>query len=117
MPVARGVGDRHSRRDRAPRAREPTFLTGNGARRTLLGQNQGERCGSRLLVPFFFCAISSATERTPSMGRVHVRAHGAFPPERFVAALTDFGPGRSEIWGNSDEGRLTVHERGDPGPR
>jgi len=46
------------------------------------------------------------------MGRVHVRAHGAFPPERFVAALTDFGPGRSEIWGNSDEGRLTVHERG-----
>ena len=46
------------------------------------------------------------------MGRVHVRAHGAFPPERFVAALTDFGPGRSAIWGNSDEGRLTVHERG-----
>ncbi|MGZ4507010.1 MAG: hypothetical protein ACXVX8_13365 [Blastococcus sp.] len=47
------------------------------------------------------------------MGRVHVRAHGAFPPERFVAALTDFGPGRNEIWGNSDEARLVVHDRGE----
>lgn len=47
------------------------------------------------------------------MGRVHVHAHGDFPPERFVAALTDFGPGRSKIWGNNDEGRLTVHDRGD----
>ena len=47
------------------------------------------------------------------MGRAHVRAHGAFPPERFVAALTDFGPGRSEVWGNVDPAALTVHERGD----
>ena len=47
------------------------------------------------------------------MGRVHVHAHGAFPPERFVAALTDFGPGRSQIWGNNDEGRLRVHDKGD----
>jgi hypothetical protein len=34
------------------------------------------------------------------MGSVHVRAHGEVPPERFVAALTDFGPGREEVWGN-----------------
>ncbi|MET0763687.1 MAG: hypothetical protein ABWY29_02400 [Blastococcus sp.] len=47
------------------------------------------------------------------MGRAHVRAHGAFPPERFVVALTDFGPGRSEVWGNVDPEHLTVHERGD----
>ena len=47
------------------------------------------------------------------MGRAHVRAHGAFPPERFVAALTDFGPGRDEIWGNSDPRHLVVHELGD----
>ncbi|UOY03680.1 hypothetical protein [Blastococcus sp. PRF04-17] len=31
------------------------------------------------------------------MGRAHVHAHAAVPPERFVAALPDFGPGRSEI--------------------
>jgi hypothetical protein len=47
------------------------------------------------------------------MGRAHVRAHGAFPPERFVAALVDFGPGRSEIWGTSDPRHLAVHDRGD----
>jgi hypothetical protein len=47
------------------------------------------------------------------MGRAHVRAHGDFPPEPFIAALTDFGPGRAEIWGNSDPAHLRVHERGD----
>ena len=46
------------------------------------------------------------------MGRVHVRAQGTVPPERFVAALTDFGPGREEIWGNSDPGHFVVHDRG-----
>jgi hypothetical protein len=46
------------------------------------------------------------------MGRVHVQAHGAVPPERFVAALTDFGPGREEIWGNSDPEHFVVHDRG-----
>lgn len=47
------------------------------------------------------------------MGRVHVRAHGAVPPERFVASLTDFGPGREEIWGDNDPRHLVVHDRGD----
>ncbi|HYH73400.1 MAG TPA: hypothetical protein VD764_09280 [Nocardioides sp.] len=47
------------------------------------------------------------------MGRAHVRAHGAVAPERFVAALTDFGPGRNEIWGNSDPRHLAVHDRGE----
>jgi hypothetical protein len=47
------------------------------------------------------------------MGRVHLRAHGAVPPERFLAALTDFGPGREQIWGDSDPRHLVVHQRGD----
>ena len=47
------------------------------------------------------------------MGRAHVRAHGTFPPDRFVAALVDFGPGRAEIWGNTDPEHLAVHDRGD----
>ena len=46
------------------------------------------------------------------MGRVHVRAHGAVSPERFVAALTDFGPGRAEIFGNSADKYLKVHHQG-----
>ena len=46
------------------------------------------------------------------MGHVHVQAHGTVPPERFVAALTDFGPGREEIWGNSDPKHFVVHDQG-----
>jgi Polyketide cyclase / dehydrase and lipid transport len=46
------------------------------------------------------------------MGRVHVRAHGDVPPDRFVAALTDFGPARHEVFGNSDPRHLAVHDRG-----
>jgi hypothetical protein len=33
-------------------------------------------------------------------------------PEQFVAALTDFGPGRSELFANSAERYLKVHDRG-----
>ncbi|MEV0716615.1 hypothetical protein [Asanoa sp. NPDC050611] len=33
-------------------------------------------------------------------------------PQEFVAALTDFGPGRSEIFGRSADGYLKVHEKG-----
>lgn len=33
-------------------------------------------------------------------------------PEQFVAALTDFGPGRSKIFENSADERLEVHQRG-----
>jgi hypothetical protein len=33
-------------------------------------------------------------------------------PEQFVAALTDFGPGRSEIFGRSGDDYLEVHDRG-----
>jgi hypothetical protein len=45
------------------------------------------------------------------MGRVHVRAHGSFAPDVFVAALTDFGPGRAEVFGNSAADDLRVHDR------
>jgi hypothetical protein len=47
------------------------------------------------------------------MGRVHVTAHGSFAPDVFVAALTDFGPGRAEIFGNNAANDLRVHERGE----
>jgi hypothetical protein len=33
-------------------------------------------------------------------------------PEQFVAALTDFGPGRSEVFPNSSDDYLKVHDRG-----
>jgi hypothetical protein len=33
-------------------------------------------------------------------------------PEAYVAALTDFGPGRAKLFGNSDDAYLKVHHRG-----
>jgi hypothetical protein len=33
-------------------------------------------------------------------------------PEQFVAGLTDFGPGRSELFENSADDDLVVHEQG-----
>ena len=32
-------------------------------------------------------------------------------PEQFIAGLTDFGPGRSELFGNSADGYLKVHDQ------
>jgi hypothetical protein len=48
-----------------------------------------------------------------SMGRVHVRAHGSFAPDVFTAALTDFGPDRSRVFGNTADGEVQVHDRGE----
>jgi hypothetical protein len=33
-------------------------------------------------------------------------------PEQFVAGLTDFGPGRAKLFGNSSDDHLKVHSRG-----
>jgi hypothetical protein len=33
-------------------------------------------------------------------------------PEQFIAGLTDFGPGRDKIFGNSADGYLKVHQQG-----
>src|SRR5215467_3171298 len=33
-------------------------------------------------------------------------------PEQFIAGLTDFGPGRSQLFGNSADGYLKVHDKG-----
>ena len=30
-------------------------------------------------------------------------------PEQYIAGLTDFGPGRAELFGNSDDGYLELH--------
>lgn len=33
-------------------------------------------------------------------------------PEQFLGGLTDFGPGRSELFGNTDDTYLKVHDKG-----
>ena len=46
------------------------------------------------------------------MSTIHFNETTTSTPEQFVAALTDFGPGRSEIFGNSADEYLEVHDQG-----
>jgi hypothetical protein len=46
------------------------------------------------------------------MPTIHFSETMTATPERFIAALTDFGPGRSQVWGNSADSFLKVHDRG-----
>jgi hypothetical protein len=46
------------------------------------------------------------------MATIHLRKTTTSTPEQFVAALTDFGPGRAQIFGRSDDGYLKVHDQG-----
>jgi hypothetical protein len=46
------------------------------------------------------------------MSTIHLRQTTTSTPEQFIAGLTDFGPGRSKIFGNSADDYLKVHQRG-----
>ena len=46
------------------------------------------------------------------MTTIHFNETTTSTPEQFVAALTDFGPGRAKIWGNTSDSYLKVHDRG-----
>jgi hypothetical protein len=45
------------------------------------------------------------------MTTIHFKTTTTATREQFVAALTDFGPGRSQVWGNSADDDLKVHDR------
>jgi hypothetical protein len=46
------------------------------------------------------------------MSTIHFHRTISATPEQFLAALTDFGPGRSEVFGNSSDKYLKVHGEG-----
>ncbi len=46
------------------------------------------------------------------MTTIHLTQTTTATPEQFVAGLTDFGPGRSTLFGNSADGYLKVHDQG-----
>jgi hypothetical protein len=46
------------------------------------------------------------------MATLHFSQTTTSTPEQFVAGLTDFGPGREEIFGNSADSYLKVHSQG-----
>jgi hypothetical protein len=46
------------------------------------------------------------------MSTIHLHQTTRLTPEQYVAGLTDFGPGRSKLFGNSADDYLKVHQKG-----
>jgi hypothetical protein len=46
------------------------------------------------------------------MPTFHFQQTTTATPEQFIAGLTDFGPGRAELFENSADGYLKVHDQG-----
>ncbi len=46
------------------------------------------------------------------MSTIHFHQTTTATPEQFIAGLTDFGPGRAELFPNSADGYLKVHHLG-----
>jgi hypothetical protein len=46
------------------------------------------------------------------MSTIQIHQTTSLTAEQYVAGLTDFGPGRSKVFGNSADGYLKVHSRG-----
>src|SRR5215510_1652154 len=46
------------------------------------------------------------------MATIHFQRTTTSTPEQFIAGLTDFGPGRAKLFGNSTDDYLKVHSRG-----
>ena len=46
------------------------------------------------------------------MSTIHMHQTTTATPEQFLAALIDFGPGRSKVFGNSADNYLKVHRLG-----
>ena len=46
------------------------------------------------------------------MSTIHLHQTTTSTPEQFIAGLTDFGPGRAKLFGNSADEYLKVHNRG-----
>lgn len=44
------------------------------------------------------------------MSTIHLHQTSTLTPEQYIAGLTDFGPGRSEVFGNSADDYLKVHQ-------
>jgi hypothetical protein len=45
------------------------------------------------------------------MATIHMHATTTATAEQYIAALTDFGPGRSKVFGNSADSDLKVHDQ------
>jgi len=52
------------------------------------------------------------TGKEKQMSTIHLHQTTTLTPEQYIAGLTDFGPGRSKLFGNSADEYLKVHQLG-----
>src|SRR5213592_2651455 len=58
------------------------------------------------------CRSEHSADQGAAVATIHLHQTTTATPEQFLAGLTDFGPGRSELFGNSADSYLKVHDRG-----
>ena len=61
----------------------------------------------------FSCdSVQQKRRTTMTQTEIHLHQTATLTPEQYVAGLTDLGPGRSKLFGNSADEYLKVHHRG-----
>jgi hypothetical protein len=55
--------------------------------------------------------LPNASNKEHIMSTIHLRQTTTLTPEQYIAGLTDFGPGRAKLFGNSADEYLRVHHR------
>jgi hypothetical protein len=56
--------------------------------------------------------VSAQLVKQALTSTIHFRQTTTATPEQFIAGLTDFGPGRAELFANSADSYLKVHDAG-----
>jgi hypothetical protein len=57
-------------------------------------------------------SINILNRKEKHMSTINLHLTTTLTPEQYIAGLTDFGPGRSKLFGNSADEYLKVHELG-----
>jgi hypothetical protein len=56
-------------------------------------------------------SINNVHKKGKAMSTINLHQTTTLTPEQYIAGLTDFGPGRSKLFGNSADDYLKVHQR------
>src|ERR1700749_4926813 len=62
--------------------------------------------------PYGVTSSTHSTGRRNAMPTIYLHQTTTLTPEQYIAGLTDFGPGRSKLFGNSADEYLKVHQLG-----
>ena len=113
----RATNSRSSSRDAidrtCPATNAPDVRVATGASVPTPGsQASGSPGREHTPVPRRFVVILTHNRKEHLMATIHFTLTTTATPEQFVAGVTDFGPGRSKLFGRSDDEYLQVHDQG-----